>query len=505
MPPCLVAIDFGTGAVRSVVFDLRGAQLGASYREIWYKPSPSGAPGAVEFSGSRMWGHIARAVRLALAEAGVRPSDVLAVSATSQRHGMALVDRGGRTLYAGPNRDARGMAVMEAAQDGDVWAITGKWPMPIGVPYRLRWLQRNQPQVLQRASAALMLNDWVAYQLTGEAAQAASSASESLLLDIRTVGWSQRLIDHFGLPRDLFPKVVLAGEVVGRVTAQAAEATGLPQGVPVAAGGGDTQCGLLACGAVDPGDVGIVAGTTAPVQSVVAGPELDPAGQAWTSVHVAPGRWVHESNAGAAGILLRWFRDTFGDGPKRRRPDSYDRLLAPAAAVAPGSDGMMAVMGPAVIEPGKGYSRNRAFVFAPEAPRSFNGAGTRAHFARALVESIVYAIKANFDRLPEVASGRATRVALCGGCARSPLFVQTVADVLDRPIVMPAAQEVTALGAAICAATGAGVYRTVVEAARRMTVVREAARPNAQDAEVYRRQYPRWRALNDAVRGWGQE
>ncbi len=502
MPPCLVAIDFGSGAVRSVVFGLDGAQLGSGYIEFAYPPSPPDAPGAVELSGPLIWGRIARAVRRSLAEAAVQPGDVLAVSTTSQRHGCALVDRRERTLYLGPNRDARGMAVFEPAADGLVWPITGKWPMPILTPYRIRWFQRHKPEIVERAAAVLMLNDWVACQLTGEAACAASSASESQVLDIRSLAWSGELVQHYGVRRDLFPRVALGGECVGRVTAKAAAATGLREGTPVVAGGGDTQCALLACGAIEPGDAGIVAGTTAPVQSVAARPDADTAGGTWTSVHAAPGRWVHESNAGAAGFLLRWFRDTFYDG-KRNTADAYERFLAPAALAPPGAGGLMAVMGSPLIEPGKAYMRNRAFVYSPQTP-SVGGMASRAHMARALVECIAYTIKANFERLPEVKSGQTRKVALCGGCTRSPLFVQTIADALGRPVALPRAQEVTALGAAICAAVGAGVYRTIDEAVQRMTGLGAPVQPRPEAAETYRALYPRWRNLVEAVGQWGQ-
>ena len=178
MSRCLVAIDFGTGAVRSVVFDTRGKQLGAAYREISYD-TLSGYPGACEFDGARMWRLIGRVVRKSLAEAGVRDGDVLAVASTSQRHGMALIGKRGETLYAGPNRDSRGRSVAGNEPVDEVYRLNGDWPMPIIVPYRLRWFERHQPEILERAMAMVMPNDWVTYQLCGEAHVSDSSGVES--------------------------------------------------------------------------------------------------------------------------------------------------------------------------------------------------------------------------------------------------------------------------------------------------------------------------------------
>ncbi len=505
MPGCLVAIDFGTGAVRSVVFDPHGVQLGEAYREISYDAVPQGPPGACDFSGQRMWRVIGRAVQGSLRDAGVRPDDVLAATATSQRHGIALVGRRGETLYAGPNRDSRGVAVFNPGEDAAAYPINGRWPLPILAPYRLKWFRRHQPHVLERASAMLMLNDWVVFQLCGEAACADSGAAESLLFDIKALDWSPRLAEHFGVPRSLLPSIVRGGDLVGRVTARAAKVTGLRQGTPVVAAGGDTQCAVLGLGGITPGDVAVVAGTTAPVQSVTDSPALDPAGRTWTGVHVPAGRWVHESNAGAAGILLRWFRDTFGPAARSRRAkaEAYEALFGLAANVPPGADGLQAVMGSSPMDPQRAYTRIRAFVFAPDGPAQFEAAVGRAHFARALMESIVYAIKANFDQLPEVSAAEPRQVALCGGCARSAVFVDLLANVLDRPVAMARAQEVTALGAAICAAVGAGVYRSIDEAVGSMTELRVAATPLAETARRYRELYERWTGVRDAVIDWG--
>jgi len=286
--------------------------------------------------------------------------------------------------------------------------------------------------------------------------------------------------------------VVKGGDVVGKVTAAAAEACGLRKGTPVIAGGGDTQCAMLGCGVVEPGEVGIVAGTTAPVQAVAATPRMDPKGRVWTGVHVPSDRWVHESNAGAAGFLLRWFRDEFGRQAPEGSPESYDAMLAPADGIAPGADGLMAILSPPVMDLSHPPARHRGFLFSPEQPRQMESTVTNAHMARATLEAIAYAVKGNYRQLIELAGREPESVAACGGCTQSRLFVQTVADVLGKPVTLPQVAEATALGAAICAATGASVYGSIMEAAGAMTASRIAVEPNPARTETYDGLYQRW-------------
>ena len=493
MPPRLLAVDLGSGALRSVVFDTTGAQLACAYEEIRYQPSCDGAPGAWEFDTDDVWNRIAAAVRRSLHESHTDPSDVLAVSTTSQRHGIAIIGRDGETLYAGPNRDSRGRT--ESFPDMDparVYALNGRHAVPILAPYRLRWFQRHEPRVMEQAAHLLMLNDWVAYQFSGEAACADSSAAESLLMNIADRDWSPELSEAFDVQTTLLPPVVRGGDVIGKVTAAAADACGLKKGTPVVAGGGDTQCAMLGCGAIEPGQVGVVAGTTAPVQAVAATPSIDPKGRVWTGVHVPSNRWVHESNAGSAGFLLRWFRDEFGRQTPEGSPETYDAMLAPADSIAPGADGLMAILSPPAMDLSSPPARHRGFIFAPEQPRQMESTVTNAHMARAILEAIAYAVKGNYRQLVELAGGEPESVAACGGCTQSRLFVQTLADVLGKPVTLPQVAEATALGAAICAATGAGVYGSIMEAAHAMTASRIAAEPNPARSEIYEGLYQRW-------------
>ncbi|MBM4406383.1 MAG: hypothetical protein FJ039_09430 [Chloroflexi bacterium] len=501
MPPCLVAIDFGTGAVRSVVFDFAGRELGSAYQEIAYSSVPN-VPGATEFDGAAMWATIGKVVRRSIRDADAKSSDVAAVSTTSQRHGIAIVGKSGETLYAAPNRDPRGRTEMAPKADAFAYGINGRWPSPIMAPYRIKWFAKHQPQLLDNAAHLLCLNDWVAYQLSGNAALADSGAAETLLVDIRIGGWSKELVSHFKVQQSLLPPIVPGGYRIGGVTQAAAKVTGLRKGTPVIAGGGDSQCALVACRAVSPGDIAIVAGTTIPVMGVTGEPLLNEASHCWTGLHVPPKQWVLESNGGNAGILFRWYRDQFGR-PTSPKGDAYGDLVKAAARIPPGSGGMKAIMGQAVMDQTKPYTMTKAFLFAPDSPAPFETAITKAHLTRALLESIAYVIRGNERQVRESTPKAGQATAMCGGLARSNTILSIVANVLNRPISRPETSEPAALGAAICAAVGIGLCKDFSEAVERMTDIRVAAIPEKNAAAQYDALYARWRTLADRLATWG--
>jgi autoinducer 2 (AI-2) kinase len=441
-------------------------------------------------------------VRRSLRDAGVTAADVSAVSTTSQRHGIAIIGKSGETLYAAPNRDSRGRTEMDPKADAFAYGINGRWPSPIMAPYRIRWFARHQPQLLDNAAHILCLNDWVAYQLSSEAALADSAAAETLLVDVRTGGWSKELVRHFNVPPSLLPPIVPGGYAIGKVTHGAARVTGLRKGTPVIAGGGDSQCALLACRAISPGDVAIVAGTTVPVMGVMDKPLLNEASHCWTGIHVPPKRWVLESNGGNAGILFRWYRDQFGQ-PAGAKGNPYGDLVKATARIPPGAGGMKAFLGLPVMDQTKPYTLTKGFIYAPETPAIFETSITKAHYTRALLEYIAYVIRGNERQVRDGLGPSAQATVMCGGLARSSTILSIVASVLNRPVSRPETSEPAALGAAMCAAVGIGLHKSLAEAIEGMSQVRVAAMPEKGAAAQYDALYNRWRALADSLAAWG--
>ena len=466
-----LVLDAGTGGGRAALFDGRGQLIRRAYRAWTYRTPPGMEPYGKEFEASEFWSLLCQACREALS--GIDRSRLRAVSSTAMRLGYVFLDKKGRELYAGPNRDARGLEVgielEEKISEEFTTARTGHWPAWVFAPGRLLWFRLNAAELYERIAHVLMINDWILYRLSGELAVELSAAGDSCLLDIRSRQWSQELLQALDLNPAQFPPLSASGTPLGRVSEAGAGETGIPAGTPVVAGGADSQCGLLAAGVIEPHQVGVVAGTTAPVMAVSEEPRLGPAAKVWTNCHLLPRRWVIESNSGDAGKILRWYVEGHAGG-------DYTNLLKQAEATPPGSNLVLASLGPMVfnlkdINPGK--RAGFIFPFPVELEQVNPGAVTRS-----ILENVAYALRGNLEQLLPVLGWEPDKVFLTGGMARSRLFAQIVAAVLARPIVLVDCPEASALGAAMAAAVGTGACPDLAAASRAMAPARSIIEPD---------------------------
>lgn len=489
MPRYLLGLDAGSGSVRALLVDAEGGQTTVAVRRWEHLPAPDGW--GYDFDTERNWGLIAEAVREALERSDAAPADVAGIAAASMRHSLVLV-REGKILFAVPNKDARAAAEgMEmAARYGDALAArTGRWPSPIFTAPRLAWLAACHPEWLEGA-VALAISDWVAFRLCGALTTDPSQAGESLLLDVASREWMTEWLAKQGLSPALLPPLRPSGQYLGTLTESAAADLGLPPGVPVAVGGADTQCALLALGALDPGDIGIVAGTTGPIQGVADWPVMDPEARLWTGLHVLPDRWVVESNGGSLGEALDWLAGSLF--PESPRPAA--RLVAEAAQSRPGAGGILSTFGGQVFNARALSLPVGSITLSPFL--GGDGPARRADLCRAVLEGLAFVLRANLEQVTAVI-GDAASVGMTGGLTRSPFWAQLVADVLGRPVRVSEIPEATALGAAICAGTGAGLFANLAEGAARLARI-GTVEPNGEATRTYEALYAEWQEVRAA-------
>lgn len=489
--PLLLAIDCGTGSTRAILFDSAGRVAGACQRE-WSHAAEPGVPGSQVFDTAANWDLICECVRGALAAADAEPTRVAAVSATSMREGMVLYDAAGRELWACPNVDGRagveaGELVASGAAD-TIYRLGGDW-VSITAPPRLRWLAKHRPEILDATAHLGMLGDWVLTKLAGGFVTEPSLGSSSAMFDLARRTWSDELLDLCGVRRDVVPEVVPAGTVVGAVTAEAAAACGLVAGTPVVAGGADTQLGLLGAGISEHGRVTLVGGSFWQLTCLLDRPLIDPRQRLRTLCHVLPDQWMIEGIGFWSGLALRWFRDAFCAD---LGPDPYPLLEAQAADVPPGCGGLFAVLSN-VMDAKHWVHAAPAFVgFDLTAPER---SGRKECF-RALQESAAYAARGHLEIVEEIAGVEVEEVTFAGGAANGTLWPQIVADVLGVPVHVPEVKESTALGAAICAGVGAGVFPDTAHAPVLASVERTAT-PDPERVAVYDELYRRWTTVYD--------
>ena len=489
--PYFAALDFGTGGGKCAIFDTRGGCL-AVVREEWtYDAVPFEHDELVHgsaFDPESFWAALGRCSRRAIEDAGIAPKDIGGISATALRLGTVFLDASGREIYAAPNMDGRGLAggfeVLEAFQPADAMSITGHWP-PF-VFSLARYLRFRKLEGEPTVAHVLSLNDWITYRLGGEIAAEPSNAGESMFLDVTSRAWSSKILEPFAVDPSVLPALVEPGSPLGAVTSDAAAQTGFAVGTPIFAGGADTQCALLGAGVVAPGHAGAVLGTTTPVMSVTAGGQVDPSARLWTGCHVVPERWTLESNAGDTGIAFEWLLGIVG----LTGPDAYDRVEELIAEIPAEAEPVMSFAGPQIFDlVNFDPNRSSAFVFSnpPMVVRPTTGS-----FLRGFLANVACAARANLEQIEAFTGEETKSLTLTGGMTRLPSLLHEFARTSARPLLVSEEPHATALGAALLAAVGAGVYANAAEAATAMVRTRPLERDPAfsdeGDAE-----FQRWR------------
>ncbi|MCS7010618.1 MAG: FGGY family carbohydrate kinase, partial [Anaerolineales bacterium] len=496
MKTYLMGLDLGGGGGRCLLVHTETGQTWSVFRPWAALPDPEAGGFAYRMDPDTLWAVLCETTREVLQQAGVQPSQVAGIAAASMRHTTVALDRRGRVLWMTPNRDARAsaQAMQLAAERGEeIYRLNGHFPNPIFLGARLLWLKENQADVFHETVAAMSLSDWVGYRMTGEVAGEYAQAGESLLLDLKTRKWSTSLLKSLGLPEKIFPPLKAAGSRLGRLTKEAAADLGLLPGLPVAVGGPDTQCGLLGAGVLAAGQIGVITGTTTPVQLVTAQPIFAPEMNLWTGLHILPGLYVLESNAGQMGATLEWLaRLLFPDSP-----NPVARLVAEAEASQAGAHGMVSTIGAAVFNAAAMSLPIDTLTFSAVTARTAPEA--RADLARAVLEGMAYAVRANLEQIFAVSGVRVEKVQVTGGISRSALWTRLLSDVLGLPVQVSASVEATALGAAICAGVGAGLFRDLASGARSLERNARLHQPGP-DSDKYQRLYTGWLDLLKARR-----
>jgi autoinducer-2 kinase len=490
----LLAVDLGTGSCRAVVFADDGRQAAVAQRE-WSHPPLPGIPGSQVFETARNWPLVAACIRESIAASGVRPADIAGVSSTSMREGMVLYDAAGDEIWACPNVDSRAAREAEALVSSGaarrIFERGGDW-VSITSPARFLWIREHEPETFRSIAHLGMLSDWVLYRLTGRFVTDPSSGSSSNLFDLSRRDWSSESLAEIGLSPDVVPDVLEPGSIVGRVTEAAADETGLVPGTPVVVGGADTQLGLVGIGVADPGRITLVGGSFWQMTVVTDTPLIDPAARVRTLCHALPGRWMTEGIGFYCGIAMRWFRDAFCDTERaeatRRGIDAYAAMEEVAGTAPPGSNGLIAVFAN-VMDAKRWVQAAPSFLgFDVDDP----GRTGRAAAIRALEEQAAFAARGHLAIIEELTRRRYAEVVFTGGAAKGDLWPRIVADVLRIPVRIPVVKESTALGAAMFAGIGAGVYRDTAEAAERIVRFERTLDPDPSVAAVYDETFDRW-------------
>jgi sugar (pentulose or hexulose) kinase len=488
----ILAIDAGTQSMRAGLVDLTGAVHHLVKTPI--EPYFCAQPGWAEQHPGYYWDHLCATVRQVMAAAGNDRGRVKAVTLSTQRLTMVNVDREGAALRPAivwlDARKADARKILPAVAVPLIKAA-GQYPfVEYIVGYcRSNWIQQHQPEIWAQTHKFLFLSGYLTHKLTGEFRDSAGNVIGTIPFDVKKFGWAGPWDPKwklFPLSADKLPELVNPAQELGRVTPRAAEATGIPAGLPMIAASNDKACDVIGSGCLTPERACISFGTTATLNTqnekyVELRPFLPPypsaiPGQFYSEVTVVRGLW-----------MVSWFKEEFGlqerqlAAEQRVAPEELLELLV--RDVPPGSMGLVCqpywTPGPELAP----YTKGAIF--------GFGDVHKRAYVYRAILEGLVYALKEGGELTEKKNKVKITELRATGGGSQSDSIVQMTADIFDLPVTRPHTNETSVLGAAMDAAVGLGYFSDVPSAVQAMSRVKDVHAPIPENVALYKDLYER--------------
>lgn len=485
-----LGIDSSTTATKALLIDSDGQQVGVASSEY---PLSTPKPLWAEQDPDLWWNAAQQSIRQVITGSGVDLSSIAGVGLTGQMHGLVLLDEAGQVLRPAILwNDQRSAAQCDEIRSRlgleELVRITGNDAFPGFTAPKLLWVREHEPEVYEQVRQILLPKDYVRFRLTGSYATDMAGAGGTLFLDLATRDWSPELLEALDIPSEWLPPTHEGTAETGTVSQAAAEATGLAAGTPVYGGGGDQAAQAVGVGAVASGVVALTVGTSGVVFASSEQPLVEPLGRMHAFPHAVPGMWHVMGVMLSAAGSLRWYRDIVAPEVE------YDDLLAEAAVVEPGAEGLIFL---------PYLSGERTPHADPNARGAFIGmtlAHGRGHLTRAVLEGVSFGLKDNLELMKSVGLEGIDQIRISGGGTKSPVWRQILADILGVELVSVETTEGAALGAALLAGVGAGIWSSASEACDAAVELGEVTKPGEPAKQSYDRIYQRFREGYAALR-----
>jgi len=501
----LLGIDVGSTNLKAVLFDERGVIIAKGDTPTKLSHPDPDHPDRAVWEPEQIWGGIAESVKCVTAE--VDASEIKGVAVTGMGMDGVPMDQDGNALYPFISWHCPRTVPQQEWWIDNIGAekqfgIGGDPIWTFNTALRLRWMQENEPAILEKTHKWVLIEDFVNYQLCGEFATDFSMASTTLLFDLKKRGWSDDLLSRSGINGDLLCQPHPAGTVIGTVHGRAAAVTGLAAGTPVVLGGHDYCCGCLPTGAFKPGVVLDVLGTWEMVVAAMDEPVLTSAGQQMgvlVDSHVAKDKYT-VMGATVSADMLEWFKREFAHKETDQAKDddnaTWDLLVELAGQSPVGSNGVFFL---------PHMSGSHCPILDPKSAGTFAGlrnTNSRGDMMRAIIEGINYQSHQIVRGFESNMGVKSDHIVAIGGPTNNKLLMQTKADIIGKLIQIPDVEESVPLGAAILAGIGAGVYQDEEEAFTQVNRPGKSYAPDADAHAQYEELFGRYEGLYPAMAGF---
>ncbi|MCD7740598.1 MAG: xylulokinase [Ruminococcus sp.] len=495
----VIGVDCGTSGTKTVLFDEMGNVIASHTVEYpMYQPKN----GYAEQDPADWSDAMITTIKAVIDKSGVKSDEIVGVGISGQMHGLVMLDNDGNVLrrsiiWCDQRTEQEVEQMNEILGRKKLIEITANPALTGWTAAKILWVRNNEPEIYDKCRHILLPKDYLRYILTGEFATEVSDASGMQLLDVPHRCWSKEICDALDIDMSMLARVYESCEVTGTVTAKAAALTGLKEGTIVVGGAGDNAAAAIGTGVAEDGKAFTTIGTSGVVFAHTSDIAIDPKGRVHTCCAAVPNSWHVMGVTQGAGLSLKWFRDNFCEAEKETAKymgvDEYYLMDKEAETVPVGADRLLYL--PYLMG-------ERTPHLDPNARGVFFGLSamhTKKHMLRAVLEGVSYSLRDCVEVFREMNINVSDMMA-CGGGGTSPLWRSMLADLYDCPVKTVKSKEGPALGVALLALTGAGVYSSVPEACKAVVEVNKICEPNKENVPKYESYYQLYREIYPAIK-----
>ncbi|GAA0777951.1 xylulokinase [Clostridium subterminale] len=496
----LLGIDIGTSGTKTVLFDRGGNPISSSTAEYpLYQPEI----GWAEQDPLDWWKAVCITINQVIKDSNINPESISGIGLSGQMHGLVMLDGDGNVLRKSiiwcDQRTAKEcVEITEKVGEKRLIDITANPALTGFTASKILWVKNNEPEIYEKCRKILLPKDYIRYMLTGEFATEVSDASGMQLLDIKNRCWSKEVLNALDIPIEYLGDVHESIVVSGKVHKKAAELTGLKENTPVVGGAGDQAAGAIGNGIIKSGQISSTIGTSGVVFAHLDEPIIDEKGRVHTFCHAVPGAWHMMGVTQGAGLSLKWFRDNFCTNEievaKYMGIDPYVLMTKEAEKVPAGSRGVIYL--PYLMG-------ERTPHLNPKAKGVFFGlsaAHTKNEMLRAVIEGVSYSLLDCMEIIKDTGMNP-TNVMVSGGGGKSELWRQILADMFNCKVSTNKSSEGPALGVALLAGVGTGVYKDINEACSIAISENSIQYPKEENSLVYKRYYEIYKKIYNDLKG----
>lgn len=495
----VLGIDIGTSGTKTIIFDEKGVNISSSFKDYpLYQPKI----GWAEQKPEDWWEAVVATISDVIQKSEVRIEDIKGIGLSGQMHGLVMIDKEGKVLRPSiiwcDQRTSQECDEITKLVGGErLIEITANPALTGFTASKIMWVKKHEPQLYEKTYKILLPKDYIRFMLTGEFCTEVSDASGMQLLDIPSRNWSHEVLEKLNIDINLLGKVYESQEVTGTVNKTAAILTGIKEGTVVVGGAGDQAAGAIGNGIVRPGVVSSTIGTSGVVFAHTDKITIDKKGRVHTFCHAVPGAWHIMGVTQAAGLSLKWFKDNLclleNQNSASSGNDVYDELNCQALSVKPGCDGLMYL--PYLMG-------ERTPHLDPNARGVFFGLTARHNkndMLRSVMEGVGYSLVDCMDIINEMGIS-VDEVRASGGGGKSEVWRQIQADMFNCEVVTINSSEGPALGVAILALVGVGVYSSVIEACDKIIHKVTSQKPINDNTKLYSQYHNIYKHLYTALK-----